>query len=69
MKNVLLLGGTGAMGKYIASEFGRDENATCYVTTRQHNRQNSTSVKFVNGNAHLMDFLKSVLSLKNGMLL
>lgn len=61
-KTILLLGGTGAMGNHlvgILSDGGHD----VYVTSRNF-RRGKDGVTYVKGNAHDMDFLNSLLTLK-----
>ena len=60
--NVLILGGTGAMGSHLVSLLA---NATggykIYCTSRQA-RKNSDNVQYLKGNAHDLDFISKVLS-------
>lgn len=60
---ILLLGGTGAMGKHLTSILSKSKSIT-FVTTRK--KLSSTSyVKYIEGNAHNVDFLDEVLCLES----
>ncbi|CAE6880711.1 NAD-dependent epimerase/dehydratase family protein [Vibrio alginolyticus] len=57
---VLILGGTGAMGKHLSSLLvGRGFNVT--VTSRRHHNTNSSNLRFVTGNAKESRFLAQLL--------
>ncbi|MBR6124358.1 NAD-dependent epimerase/dehydratase family protein [Candidatus Saccharibacteria bacterium] len=57
--DVLLLGGTGAMGTHLVEQLSCDNNSV-YVTTRSK-RKDSSNVFFIIGNSHDSAFLKNVL--------
>ena len=57
---VLLLGGTGAMGAYLA-EILAERGNDVFVTTRS-DRKASQGITYIKGNAHSEEFLKSVIS-------
>ena len=59
MKKVLLLGGTGAIGKSLVNYLNTEEMEV-YVTTRK-NIQDKENIKYIQGNAHEIDFLKKIL--------
>ena len=59
MKKVLLLGGTGAIGKSLVNYLNTEEMEV-YVTTRK-NIQDKENIKYIPGNAHEIDFLKKIL--------
>ncbi|MBQ8722162.1 MAG: epimerase [Paludibacteraceae bacterium] len=60
--NILLLGGTGAMGVHLSSILGlRGEDV--YVTTRG-NKKGEGTIKYLKGNAKNIDFLQTVLQMK-----
>jgi len=60
-KSVLLLGGTGAMGIYLAPLL-RDSGYDVFVTTRSSNYKNSNDIRYITGDAHDVDFLDKTLS-------
>lgn len=59
--NILILGGTGAMGTHIVSILA-SKGVKCYVTTRRH-LDNKENVEYVTGDAHDYAFLKSIFSI------
>ena len=59
MKRVLVLGGTGAMGRYLKNEL-LELGYEVVITTRQ-NRSGGGMLSYICGNAHDMEFLKRVL--------
>lgn len=58
--NVLIFGGTGAMGTHLVSNLAK-QGIKCVVSTRQC-RDNSENVEYVIGDAHNVDFLKSLFA-------
>ena len=60
---VLILGGTGAMGKHLVSLLNRPEHRV-YVTSRSKH-ENTGSIKYFHGNAHDLAFLEGILSGEN----
>lgn len=62
MKSILILGGTGAMGKHIVQLLIKKENEV-YVTSRSK-REDIGNIKYILGNAKDDAFLKETLSLK-----
>ena len=58
--NVLIFGGTGAMGSHLVSYLGK-KGTKCAVTTRQH-LENKENIIYVMGDAHNIDFIKSLFS-------
>ncbi len=60
--NILILGGTGAMGVHLAKKLASDGNAV-YITTRK-NREDSQKISYITGNSHDITFLESVLKRK-----
>ncbi|HMM16336.1 MAG TPA: epimerase [Petrimonas sp.] len=58
--DVLLLGGTGAMGEYLSDIHSR-KGDNVFVTTRSY-REPKENLNFILGNAKDLDFLKSVLN-------
>lgn len=58
---VLLLGGTGAIGTALIEQLKKDKTCQLYVTTRSI-RKNTENVQYITGNAHDTDFIKSVLA-------
>lgn len=57
--NILLLGGTGAMGMHLAKELANAEHSV-FVTTRS-NRTTSNGISYLVGNSHDVNFLNTVL--------
>lgn len=57
---VLILGGTGAMGNYLVSILA-DRGFEVHVTTRQSRESESGRVKYIQGNAHELEFIRSVI--------
>lgn len=57
-KSVLVLGGTGAMGKPLVQIL---DKAGFSVTVTSRSEHSSDTVKYVKGNAHQRDFLKNLL--------
>lgn len=61
MKKALILGGTGAMGRYLVDIMSEWDNWIVYVTSR--NRHNDIkNVKYLCGNAKNIEFLDSLLN-------
>lgn len=58
--NVLIFGGTGAMGTHLVSILAKRE-IKCVVSTRKQ-RDNRANVEYVKGDAHNVDFLKSLFA-------
>ena len=56
---VLVLGGTGAMGAYLVNLLA-EKNWYVDVTTRKNKKSNNHKIKFLQGDAHNYDFLKSI---------
>ncbi len=61
--NVLILGGTGAIGKAIVQVLSKDSKYKVFVTSRKDNKS-VDNVYYIKGNAHDDIFLKDIL-LKN----
>lgn len=60
-KDVLVLGGTGAMGVPLVNQLMKTDNV--YVTTRRSITSNiNNTVKYIKGNAKHLEFLKEILS-------
>ena len=60
MKYILILGGTGAMGKHLVSILRKDSGNHIYVTSRQK-RKDENNVSYIFGNAHNNEFIFSLL--------
>ncbi|MBP1615188.1 MAG: epimerase [Bacteroidetes bacterium] len=60
MNNVLVLGGTGAMGSFLV-EILAQKGYNVYVTTRS-NRKSFDNIYYCQGNAHDINFVKYILS-------
>lgn len=61
MPRILLLGGTGAMGKPLTDELAK-KNYDIYITTRQK-KEDRCNVHYLQGNGHDMEFIRSTISL------
>ena len=59
---ILILGGTGAMGIHLVKLLS-DDGHSVFVTTRR-NRKDEGLIKYITGNAHDNEFLKSLLTRK-----
>lgn len=62
-KKVLLLGGTGAMGVYLAPEL-RKRGYQVYITSRSAHTSDDPDIIFLTGNAKNIEFLRQVLDKK-----
>lgn len=60
MKKILILGGTGAMGKHLVRELGLTDNHV--VVTSRHFYANKGNISYVLGNAHDDYFLDGLLN-------
>lgn len=60
---ILILGGTGAMGKALVSALQKKEDNTVFVTSRQEH-ESVGNIKYIQGNAHDIAFLDSLLQEK-----
>lgn len=60
---VLIFGGTGAMGAHLLTLLTSQEGVNVTVTSRSRNDEKG-AIKFIQGDAHQMGFLKKLLSLK-----
>lgn len=60
MRYILLLGGTGAMGKHLVSLLDLNPDTQVYVTSRSHHK-NTGNVTYIKGNALDDDFIVPVL--------
>lgn len=62
MMKILILGGTGAMGTALVEFLAIDQKNQVYVTSRKEHDSSWKNVKYLKGDAHDVQFLKSVLS-------
>lgn len=58
---ILLLGGTGAIGKPLANQLA-DRGDDVYITTRSDRISEKENIHYLKGNAHNASFVKSILS-------
>lgn len=58
-KRVLLLGGTGAMGNHLADDLRK--NGESVVVTTRSSRKSNDEIRYLQGNAHDIDFLKRII--------
>lgn len=63
MKNVLILGGTGAIGRKLVDFISVNPEIECVVTSRRV-QNNKGNIKYIQGNAHNCDFVFSLLDKK-----
>ena len=61
MRKILLLGGTGAIGKALINQLLLDDQIDLFVTSRQR-LQPCSRLTYLKGNAHDTDFLRGVLA-------
>lgn len=61
MKNVLILGGTGAMGVHLLEELAESDAWDVWVTSRSK-KEDHKNIKFLEGNARDDEFRKAILS-------
>lgn len=59
MKKILLLGGTGAIGKSLIKLFTEYNDVDIYITSRKE-RDSSSSIHYLIGDAHDIDFLNHI---------
>ena len=57
---ILVLGGTGAMGAPVVQILA-DRNNHVVVTTRQNKKSQNKNIQFVRGDAHDLNFVKGLL--------
>jgi nucleoside-diphosphate-sugar epimerase len=60
--NILILGGTGAMGVPLVQKLSDDKNNQIYVTSRHKRESHNTNIHFVQGNAHNLNMLNKLCS-------
>lgn len=60
--NILIFGGTGAMGTHLVSILAA-RGVKCFVTTRRH-LENKENVEYLVGDAHDINFIKSIFSIR-----
>ena len=60
--NILILGGTGAMGKPLVQILKKSNQL--FVTTRNNNYKDEENVTYLKGDAHDLNFLMDILDLK-----
>lgn len=58
---ILILGGTGAMGKSLVDELAK-RGDTLYITSRRSIKSENSNVNYIQGNAHDLNFLRALLS-------
>lgn len=58
---ILILGGTGAMGKALVDELG-NRGDTLYITSRRSIRSENSNVNYIQGNAHDLNFIQVLLN-------
>lgn len=63
LKKVLLLGGTGAMGVYLAPMLA-DLNYEVYITSRKEQQSENPHIHFIKGNAKDIKFMDQLLTTK-----
>lgn len=61
MSNILLIGGTGAMGRYLVEVLKQQDNSRIVVTSRQKHTD-TENVAYRQGDAHDIDWLQTILS-------
>ncbi|MCD8184137.1 MAG: NAD-dependent epimerase/dehydratase family protein [Bacteroides sp.] len=61
MMNILVLGGTGAMGSYIVKILAK-QGYEVDVTSRKRHKDREESIHYIQGNAHEVDFVIQLLT-------
>lgn len=64
MNNILIFGGTGAMGEHLVNILSENKDNQVYVTTRKKRESKSENVLYVEGDAKDNVFLSSILNRK-----
>lgn len=64
MNNILIFGGTGAMGEHLVNILSENKDNLVYVTTRKKRESKSENVFYVEGDAKDDIFLSSILNRK-----
>lgn len=59
--NILLLGGTGAIGVPLVKILSENNNNNIYVTSRKARKTETSQVTYLYGNAHNIDFVRDIL--------
>lgn len=59
--NILILGGTGAIGKFLVDQLSMKEGYHIYVTSRKK-RLSTANIDYICGNAHDFAFASDVLN-------
>lgn len=63
--NILVLGGTGAMGGYLVNNLSQLPNNKIFVTSRKEHTTSLDNISYIKGNAHDIVFISSVLKQQN----
>ncbi len=58
--NILILGGTGAIGKALVQELNKEKKYNIFVTSRKNNNSKD-GINYIQGNAHDEKFLKDII--------
>lgn len=64
MNNILILGGTGAMGEHLVKILSENTDNQIYVTSRSKHSSETSNIFYIEGNARENDFLLQILSKK-----
>lgn len=59
---ILILGGTGTMGRYLMEYLSRNSSNDIYITSRSSHTSTRNNIHFILGNAHDKSFLTHILS-------
>ncbi len=60
--DILIFGGTGTMGRYLVNYLSQIPDNQIYITTRQEKKSDKDNIHYVQGNAHDLDFLNTLLN-------
>ena len=60
--NILILGGTGAMGVHLVDMLSNNAENDIFVTTRKNRTSDKKNVSYIVGDAHNRDFISSIIA-------
>ena len=60
--NILILGGTGAMGVHLVNILAESSDNSVYVTTRKNRISSKSNISYISGDAHGTAFIDSILA-------
>ena len=63
--NILILGGTGAMGVHLVNILSENSANSVFVTTRKNRTSSKENVSYITGDAHDQAFIDGLLAKEN----